>query len=83
MVLVGLRSFSEKVSRSSLAELQWEFVHRIVEDEVDGQGERKGRWERRKTAKRGKLSSRRKSDTQHKRIGMTHGLLCAHAKLAT
>ena len=33
-------SYSARVPRSSLAEVHWEFVHHIVEDEVDGQEER-------------------------------------------
>ena len=33
-------SYSARVPRSSLAEVHREFVHHIVEDEVDGQKER-------------------------------------------
>ena len=33
-------SYSARVPRSSLAEVHTEFVHHIVEDEVDGQEER-------------------------------------------
>ena len=33
-------SYSARVPRSSLAEVHREFVHHIVEDEVDGQEER-------------------------------------------
>ena len=32
-------SYSARVPRSSLAKVHWEFVHHIVEDEVDGQEE--------------------------------------------
>ena len=33
-------SYSARVPRSSFAEVHRKFVHHIVEDEVDGQGER-------------------------------------------
>ena len=39
MVVVGLIT-CERVPRSSLARVHREFVHHIVEDEVDGQEER-------------------------------------------
>ena len=48
-------SYSARVPRSSLAEeVHWEFVHNIVEDEVDGQEERQD--DRRKDGKEGEES---------------------------
>ena len=39
--IVSVRgSYSARVPRSSFARVRWEFVHHIVEDQVDGQEER-------------------------------------------
>ena len=64
-------SYSARVPRSSLAEVHREFVHHIVEDEVDGQEERQTIGKKIDSKKR-KWRSRRESNTQHERMKMTH-----------
>ena len=65
-------SYSARVPRTPLAEVHGEFVHHIVEDEVDGQEERQD--DRREGRQQGKESggSRRESNTLHERMKMTH-----------
>ena len=65
-------SYSARVPRSSLAEVHKEFVHHIVEDEVDGQEERQDDRRENRQQRDESWRSRRESNTQHERIEMTH-----------
>ena len=67
-------SYSARVPRSSLAEVHTEFVHHIVEDEVDGQEERQGdkREDIQQKEECGEVEENQ--NTQHERMEMTHGM---------
>ena len=60
------RSYSARVSKSSLAGVHWEFVHHILEDEVDGQEEEQDdKREDAEQRERGKWSSPKESEQTH------------------
>ena len=56
-------SYSARVPRSSLAEAHREFVHHIVEDEVDGQEERQD--DRREDGQQGEESGEVEENQTH------------------
>ena len=66
------RSYSARVPRSSLARVHREFVHHIVEDEVDGQEERQDdrREDRQRRAESGAVEE--ESEQTHERMEMAH-----------
>ena len=67
-------SYSARVPRSSSAEVHREFVHHIVEDEVDGPEERQED-EREDGQQREENREIEENDaSQHERLEMTHGL---------
>ena len=61
-------SYSTRVPRSSLAEVHREFVHHIVEDEVDGQEE--GKDDKREVVKREESGVVEESQHTHERMAM-------------
>ena len=64
-------SHSAKVPRSSSAGVHREFVHHIVEDEVDGQEERRD--DKREDGQQGEESGEvAESQTKHERMRITH-----------
>ena len=70
-------SYSARVRRSSLARVHREFVHHILDDEVDGQDE--GQDDKREDGEEREESA----EQTHERMRMNHDKWCAHGKHTT
>ena len=71
-------SYSARVPRSSLTRVHREFVHHIVEDEVDGQEE--GQDDKREDGQQ-REESGVVEESQNKRMRMTHDVRTTNSQL--